>query len=79
MVLIRRPENQYLDNLDQPHLFLFFNISTEIHEYALRDINVGEELVESFEDYDAPPKWLSDFARSQNISLLFSGFNNFTK
>ena len=61
------------------HSFLSFDTSTEIHEYAIRDINVGEELVESYGDYAAPPKWLSDFARSQNISLLFSGFNDFTK
>ena len=31
MVLIRRPENQYLDNLDQPHLFLFFKQNLNAH------------------------------------------------
>ncbi len=55
------------------------HICTEVHEYAIKNINAGEELVESYEDYRVPPKWLSDFARSHNIPLTFSGFNSFTQ
>ena len=37
----------------------------------------GEELVEDYLEYGIPQKWLADFAKTHNIPLIFSGFNDF--
>jgi len=54
---------------------------TEIQIYAVRDIEIGEELTcDYYAEFGFPPKWLKEFVRMNNIEHLpFIGFNEFVE
>ena len=50
---------------------------TELHSFAIKDIEVGQELLCDYIEFGIPPKWLEEFVKIHNIPLPFEGFNDF--
>ena len=52
---------------------------SELHSYAIRDLQVGDELFCDYVDFGTPPKWLAEFVKLHKIPLPFDGFNDFVE
>ena len=50
---------------------------SELHSYAIRDLQVGDELFCDYVDFGTPPNWLAEFVKLHQIPLPFDGFNDF--
>ena len=52
---------------------------SELHSYAIRDLQPGDELFCDYVDFGIPPKWLAEFVKLHKIPLPFDGFNDFVE